>query len=326
MGIFIIAYNYFDTFQKLSRLLKDQFWILIIAIIATAVGYVFGIGQVFDYQGKYDEEEQIIGLLGSSGLYGPGVIIALLPLILKLKLKKYQKILFPLVSLVLFVFMVLTVRRTVIFIPIVGLIGFMIYTRRKAKMFQLLGLAIAALILGFPLYENVLMKRFEAREKTGRFEEDFYKTEMRYIENKSLMEKIEKFEEPAKIVFGIGNNIFAENISNGRITGRMYHTDIAKLIYSVGLLGILLYTSIYIAIFRRIINIPNNRLYSDLKSSALGLFLISVFVSFNGSVTIITFRSINFLLLGAILGYIRSARRNEKLLHLSQLEANTNDV
>ncbi len=322
MLTFIVAYNYFNTQQKLFRLLHSLFWVLVVAIVATSLGYLFGIGQSFDYLSKYDEEEDVIGLLGSSGLYGPGIVISLVPLILKSNPPKYQRWLLPLLSMVLYIFMLLTIRRTVMFIPLVGLIGFLLYTRQRVKMLRFFGIALTILLVSYPLYENVLLKRFEARKNTGRFEEDFYKTEQRFLENVYIFEQISSFNEPAKVLFGYGNNLFAENIENEKITGRMFHTDFAKLIYSVGLFGFLLYLSIYLALYRKISRIPNIKAYSDYKAAALGLFLISVFVSFNGSVTIITFRSIFFLLLGAILGYIRHTGLLDTVQTQNQLTEN----
>jgi hypothetical protein len=325
MAIFILAYNHFTTKEKLNLLLKNLFWILVIAIIATAVGYVFGIGKVFDYQGKSDTDVQIIGLLGSSGLYTPGIVLALTPLIIKTNLKKYQKILLPFLIVILYIFFLLTVRRTVILIPIVGIVGFFIYSKRKVRIIKYLIFAFLLLILISPLYESILIKRFEARQNLGRFEDDFYKTEMRYVENVDLIETLTKFEDPAKILFGFGNNIFAENIKDNKIVTRMYHTDITKLFYGVGLFGLFIYLLIYIMLFNKIRNIPNNNQFLLYKSAALGLFLISVFVSINGSITIVSFRSLNFLLLGAILGYVQNTRYKEQLLYIKGKEKQINE-
>lgn len=313
MLVFIVAYNFFNSGEKIKRLLHSLFWVLVIALLATSAGYLFGIGQSFDYLSKYDEEEDIIGLLGSSGLYSPGVVICLLPLIYQSDPPKYQKILLPFISVVLFIFMILTIRRTVILIPIVGMLGLLIFNRKKAKIITILLSVAVLMIISYPLYDQVLTKRFEKREKSGRFEEDFYKTEQRYVENLEMIEKIAKFDEPAKVLFGIGNNIFAENITEGAIARRMYHTDPAKLFYGVGLVGILIYSMIYFYLFNKIRKIPNSKVYSDYKAAAFAIFLILVFVSINGSINIITYRSIAFLLLGAILGHIRYLRYSEKL-------------
>lgn len=308
MLVFIVAYNYFNTAEKLNRLFNSLYWILLIAILATAAGYLFGLGQSFDYLSKYDTEEDVIGLLGSSGLYSPGMVIALLPLLLKLVKKPWIRVTLPLASIILYIFMILTMRRTVMLIPVVGILGYFLYSRRRLKFIRYLGIAAAILLLTLPFYESILLKRYETRKNSGRFEEDFYKTEQRYLENVYMLEKINSFDDPANIVFGIGNNIFAENIQQGKITGRMFHTDFAKLFYSVGLFGIFVYLALYITLFNRIRKIPTTARYADFKAAAMGIFLISVFVSFNGSVTIITFRAMFFLLLGAILGYVRRAR------------------
>jgi hypothetical protein len=305
ISTFIVSYNYFNSKEKLDKLLGSLFWVLFIAIVATSMGYIFGIGHEFDYLTKKDTESDVIGLLGSSGLYSPGIIISLIPLIIKSNLRKYQKLLLPVMVIVLFIFILLTIRRTVILIPLIGMLGYFLYTRRKLRFLRLVIFAVIVFIISFPLFADLLFSRFEKRARTGRFEEDFYKTEMRYVENVELFNQLIHFREPAKIIFGLGNNIFAENITDNEITSRMYHTDIAKLLYGVGLFGLFIYIWIYINIYKKIRSIPNDKIYSDYKAALIGLFLISVFVSINGSITIITFRSINFLLLGAILGYMK---------------------
>ncbi|QQS49722.1 MAG: hypothetical protein IPM71_08815 [Bacteroidota bacterium] len=318
MLTFIVAYNYFNTQQKLFRLLHSLFWVVVVAIVATSLGYLFGIGRSFDYLGKNDVEEDVIGLLGSSGLYGPGIVIALVPLILKTKPPKYQKILLPILSIVLYIFMLLTIRRTVIMIPIIGLFGLLFFHRHKAQIIKVFILLIAFLLVTYPLYEQVLLQRFEMRKKQGRFEEDFYKTEGRYLENVEIWEQITSFEEPARILFGLGNKIFAENISDKAIAGRMYHTDFAKLFYGVGIFGIILYVFIYLTLFLWLYRVPDEARYAEYKAAMFAIFLILVFVSINGSINIITYRSIAFLLLGALMGFVRSERLREvrgKLLY-----------
>jgi len=310
MSMFIIAYEFFDSKEKLFHLLKGLYWILIITIIAVAIGYIFKIGQI-GYQAKDQEEEPFIGLLTFGGLYAPGTVLAITPLILKTDLSSLQRKLLPFVVVVLFIFLLLTVRRTVILIPIIGLLGFLLYSKHKFKILGYSFLVIAFLFALLPLYEDILSSRFKVRENAGRFEEDFYKTEMRYIENIQMIEDIGKFENPTKIIFGIGNNIFAENITDGQVSGRMFHTDIAKLFYGIGIFGIIIYLLIYFKLYLKIRNIPSNGYLNDYKSAALGLLLISLFVSINGSITVISFRAANFLLLGAILGYVKSEAKQK---------------
>lgn len=304
MLMFVVSFYYINTEERLKKFIDTFFWILLISVIATGVGYAFGVGRVFDYQSKYDEEEQIIGLLGSAGLYLPGVILAIMPIIFKFKISNFQKILYPFISFILFIFCLLTVRRTVILIPVLGLLVYLFYERNSQKIIKYFVLSFSIIVLTFPLYQDILIKRFEFRSSKGRFDKDFYKTENRYIENLYLYEQLSEFEDPVRILTGIGNNIFAENITDGEISGRMFHTDIAKLFYGVGIIGMLIYISIYFKIFYLIKRVPVDSLTRDFKYALYGLFYVSVFVSINGSISLVSFRSMNFMLIGSLLGYL----------------------
>lgn len=304
MLMFVVSFYYINTEERLKKLVDTFFWILLISVIATGVGYAFGVGRVFDYQSKHDEEEQIIGLLGSAGLYLPGVILGIMPIIFKFKISRFQRLLYPFISFVLFVFCLLTVRRTVILIPVTGLLAYLFFERNSQKIIKYFVFSISIIILTFPLYQDTLIKRFEFRSSKGRFDKDFYKTENRYIENIYLFEQLNEFEDPIRILTGIGNNIFAENITDGEISGRMFHTDIAKLFYGVGIVGILIYISIYFKIFYLIKRAPVDSFTKDFKYALYGLFFISIFVSINGSLNLVSFRSMNFMLIGSFLGYL----------------------
>jgi hypothetical protein len=104
------------------------------------------------------------------------------------------------------------------------------------------------------------------------------------------------------ILFGIGNNIFAEHVNNGKIVRRMYHSDSAKLVYGTGLFGFALYLVIYGQMLYLILKIPRVKILNEYRTGALVVWIISLIVSFNGSITLVTFRSLSFLLIGTFLG------------------------
>ncbi|QKG78801.1 hypothetical protein [Tenuifilum thalassicum] len=202
-------------------------------------------------------------------------------------------------------------RRTAILIPIIGLIPHLIFSKYKNQILKYLLLFFTILLISFPLYKDVLLERYELRAEKGRFEKDFYKTEARYIENVEMLDEISKFDDPYKVLFGIGNNAFAEAISNGQVVRRMYHSDTAKLYHSVGLFGLFFYFSIYLILLKEILKIRNVKNNNHFKIAALGLLFIQLFVSLNGSITIITFRTVSFLFMGAFIGF---AKANTKML------------
>ncbi|MBE0675848.1 MAG: hypothetical protein IH591_14405, partial [Bacteroidales bacterium] len=135
----------------------------------------------------------------------------------------------------------------------------------------------------------------------------FMQTESRYLENIKMFKEIREFKNPLAIISGIGHNIFAEHTDRGKIVRRMYHSDTAKLVYGAGLIGLLLCFIIYGQLLRMILKIPRIRALNEYRAGALTLWIISFLVSFNGSITLVTFRTMSFLLMGAFIGMANTA-------------------
>ena len=226
-----ISYYFFDSHEKLKKIENLIFIIILISLISTLVGYIFGIGKVLEYSAK-NEEKEIIGLLGSGGLYTGAFCIGLIPVLFKERLSKFKIFILISVSFVLYVFILLNVRRTGILIPIIILSFYFIFTPQKSQAFIYILIGAIFLIITSGLYISTLNKRLELRE--GRFEEQSLATESRTKENITLFKDYIKFEDPLKSLFGIGNNIFAEHVENSKIVRRMYHSDTAKLFIWTG--------------------------------------------------------------------------------------------
>ncbi|MCU0373618.1 MAG: hypothetical protein MUE56_10300 [Ignavibacteria bacterium] len=298
--------------------------IIFLAIIATAIGYLFNIGQTLQYttDSNYNTGTENVGLLGSGSMYAPGIVLGLLPLLIKIQRRKIDRIFLIIGAALLYLFILLNVRRTAIIIPILGLLGFFIYIPSKAKVKILEYILVIAigLVLSYPLYSKVLTRRFEYRETQGRFEKGFYKTEGRYLEAVKMFEDISTLDEPLKVFFGIGNNIFATQYEDGVAVRRMTHSDIPLIFEGMGIFGLILYLFVYLSILREILSIPSTGVFRDLKAACFGLLFISVFVSINGSISLFSFRALNFLLLGAFMGYSRKLMFDNGELHPDKAE------
>jgi hypothetical protein len=303
MIFFVIGFYYLNDTEKLQKLNNTLIIVLIFSLIVTAVGYLFNIGKRLEYTIKIEDAEDRVGLLGSGGLYTGGLIISLLPIIIP-KIKRYTiKLIVIISAIILFIFILLNVRRTAILIPLVGLLTYVLFTPRKIRIMLSYILSLIFLILFSYFYEDLLIQRYQIREKQGRFKKEFYKDESRYLENVQLYKEYIKFEEPLKSLFGIGVNIFAEHVDNNKVVKRMYHSDIAKLLSGSGFIGLILYINIYIFILRLLKK--NRKIDTNLKKlRAIGysLIFISLLVSLNGSLTLVNFRTVLFLYLGAVAG------------------------
>lgn len=311
MSMFFVGYYFISDYSRFQLLIKNLSWIILIGVITTAAGYIFGVGEVLAYTAAddYAGGPENVGMLGSGGLYSPAIVLGLTPLILKYRLFPFKKWVFIIMSFILVIFILLNVRRTAIFIPVSGILIYLLFSKSKLKTVKLLLIGVVILGIASPLYSDLLERRLMVREEAGRFDPDFYKTEDRFNENLEMARNIYEFEEPVKVLFGIGNNIFAEHVKDGKIVRRMYHSDSAKILYGEGILGLILYFLIYAQILFKIIRIPKSGFLFEIRTGALALWFISVFVSLNGSLNLITFRSINFLLLGAFLGFAYSTIR-----------------
>jgi hypothetical protein len=309
--VFIISISYFDSIVKIQKLIESSLYILPISALFTIMGYFLGIGRALEYTLNSGDSAENVGLLGSGGLYTPAIIISLLPLISYINNNKKRLFIYYIWGFITYIFILLNMRRTAILIPIVGLIPHLIFSKYKNQILKYLLLFFTILLISFPLYKDVFIERYELRAEKGRFEKDFYKTEARYIENVEMLDEISEFHDPYKVLFGIGNNAFAEAISNGQVVRRMYHSDTAKLYHSVGLFGLFFYFSIYLILLKEILKIRNVKNNNHFKIAALGLLFIQLFVSLNGSITIITFRTVSFLFMGAFIGF---AKANTKML------------
>jgi hypothetical protein len=294
-----VGYLLINNQVKYARLNRQFLLIIFVSVAITAIGYLFNIGKLFNYS----EEELRIGLLGSAGLYTGAVCIALMPMLITSLKNNSLKIITYIMAIVLFIFIMLNMRRTAIMIPFVGVLAFILTTRKKIRYFVYV--AGAALIVGTAsiIYGDTLRSRFEYRQEAGRFEKDFYKTESRYLEVVKLSGTIFTFSDPLASLFGIGNNIFAEHIQNNKIVRRMYHTDFGKLLYGSGIFGLLLYLLFCAGLiyFSRIYIREQGELLNQSKSMIFALAVINIALMFNGSLNLITLKSAIFLYTGALL-------------------------
>lgn len=312
MSVFIAGYKYITGAHRYRKLLESLTWVILAGFVAAAVGYIFDIGQTLEYTAndEYKGEPEFIGLLGSGGLYGPALALALLPLIFQKRPGNIPPWLLWVISAGLYIFIILNVRRTAILIPIIGFVSWFIFSGSQTKMIRYLLLFSVTLALMAPVYTPLLEKRIEVRAEKGRFEKGFIKTESRYLENLDMFNEIREFKDPLAIITGIGHNIFAEHTEGGEIVRRMYHSDTAKLVYGGGVAGLVLYFIIYGQLLYMILRIPRLRILREYRGGALTLWIISFFVSFNGSITLVTFRTMSFLLLGAFIGMANAVYRS----------------
>lgn len=294
-----VGFTLIDSEIKFNRINRQYIWVIFISVIITAIGYIFNVGKVFNY----GADEQRIGPLGSAGLYSGAVCLAMLPIILKGLRRRIFFVFTFIASIILYIFILLNVRRTAILIPIVGIVAYILTTDNKIKYLSYVLSALLLIFLASVWYGDTLQKRFSARQAEGRFEKQFYRTEARFQELVSLTDAITSFSDPIAVLAGVGHNIYAEHVENNKIVKRMYHTDIGKLMYGSGLFGLGLYLWLSIGLF--FMANPGNKVRDlhirKIQAMIFAIAAINIAIMLNGSLNLINLKSIIFLYSGALL-------------------------
>lgn len=293
-----VGYFLVNNLAMFNRLNRQFIMIIYVSVFLTAIGYIFDVGKQFNYA----EGEQKVGLLGSAGLYTGSVCIALLPMLIGSLRRRGFRILTYIAAVILFIFILLNMRRTAIMIPFVGVVAFILTTKKKLRYLSYVTAAGLIIISASIFYGDTLKKRFEFRQEAGRFDRDFYKTESRYLEVVQLSKSTIAFKDPLASLFGIGHNIFAEHIEQRKIVRRMFHTDFAKLLYGSGVVGLFLYLYICggLVYYSRFYIREQGAFLNRTKSMIFALAIINIALMFNGSLNLITLKSSLFLYIGAL--------------------------
>ncbi len=310
MLFFFIGIHYYKKEDNYLLLLKSFIILIFISVAFASFGYVFGIGQTYDY-GDFTEEVGYVGLLQGGNYYPVSIAIIIVFVLISdkyLNISPFKKFVLIITTAVCYLFIVLTMRRTSILLPALG-IFIVILSNPKivSKTFLNLSIIVFIFILLLPLYEDVLFTRFEVRAETGRFEKDFYETENRYLETIRIFEKTFSFTDLKHSL--IGTNVLAGGWEGGE-AHRMHHTDHAQLLDTTGIIGFTLYFMIYISFFRYYLRFKRiykrDSRYRNINSLFLSTILITIVTGLNGSMFIVTFRTTAFLFLGACVGILNS--------------------
>ncbi|WP_200977130.1 hypothetical protein [Echinicola sp. 20G] len=138
------------------------------------------------------------------------------------------------------VIMIVTTRRTSLLLLLAGIVIYSLLN--KKVIFQVLVIFVvlmAGLILAYPLYKAPLEAQLEERERIQNLES--YDQEGRYLETFYLYQELKNSGSPSKLFFGIK---FFDSVDFGIKyfgVGRGIHSDINFIMFSTGLVGVLLF-------------------------------------------------------------------------------------
>src|SRR5690606_33366991 len=157
----------------------------------------------------YETEGMTVGLLNSAGLFSVAVATIFIPQILANCKNNFEKVLLHASVATLFIAFLLTARRTLILLPLIGYVIAFINVKKSSriKTISVFVTTLLIIVLSSPIYLEELNYRIEMREKLGRFDPSNYTDEERFIELESIFTEYLSFDQPSKVLFGFGNDI-----------------------------------------------------------------------------------------------------------------------
>ena len=303
--LYPLAYYTIRDLKYLKKLNDALVLTLAIFIIYILVVNIFNIGQnmYVNIDGDSYGTRGVInsGMLGGNSANILAYIILLIPLInvtIHRKFKIVKNILF--ISAIIILALIL--RRSSIIIVIMGYLIYLFSIKNKPIYYKYIALIPIIFILTWPIYGDFLMNAIYLRG-IETFQVEIVESEKRTIESTFILAKAISFQDPIYSLFG-GNILTNPNIP-GTSLYRSLHSDYTVIVHKSGLIGLVLYLLILIAIIKHYYSLKKLH-YNDLLSTVFWiLILTSSALAYPGRFTSITFRSIVFLYLGSILGIMK---------------------
>lgn len=202
------------------------------------------------------------------------------------------------------VFVIVAMKRAGIISLFAGALIYLYLTQSKARFIRYFIIVCLIFFLVLPAFKVILAERYNARMKQM---EDI-ENEARY---KEIFYVIREFREGNVSQKLFGREVFNTGQFFGKKyfhTNRMIHGDLSSFLYGSGLIGLLLYLSVFSLLFmegryyrRMLLRIP---VYRELFAIYFAVLLSMFLISLSGSGTIGE-KCMVFLLLGAIIGLAR---------------------
>lgn len=310
--MFPIGYYLINTYDRLAILNRSIILMMVIYIINFFYSQFYGIGTAEYTEGT----EFLIGNLSDSW-NNVTYMLMLVPLILITE--KNKKFLVLSLSFILFVLLIIGLKRT----SIIGLgIGYMIYvfiSGRSFKVISILGVFFVLFIITFPIFESVLEERIYARgDRIQGKVNVIISKEGRYLETIAVVEETFAFRNPKKVLFGMEAFNSVGNYANGAFGDRQLHIDYNLILNTTGIVGLIWYMIIFYLIYKKnrllITYYKNNILVTTLNAVFYMLIITQFFTSFGGQMYAITFRSIIYIYLGAILSNLENKQNYQEFI------------
>lgn len=309
--MFGIGYAYIKRTLHIEKIFRAVFISMIILNVNFFLANLFKIGRT-SYSDSID-------------FYAAGIHIGALNTLIFILLSswfinyfniKFKRILYFL-SFVLFIFMLISLKRSPIFLTVFGFVFLLFFSSNlKSSIKNIVLISILTISL-YPIYGELLENQFMNRKdyiSVSSFENESRYQELIYFFDESSSARYSL----KKLFFGSELFNSAGNYANGIFGLRELHTDHAKLLYGAGYFGFFIYMYTFFILFKyffinkRLIKISKVNI-NFIKNLNLYFFVIVFslfFVSFSEGLLAVTFKALALLLLGSFSGFINS---NSKL-------------
>ena len=292
---FPIGFYYIRNIKDLKILNISMITAAIFFIVNNIICLLLGIGQDA-YGGMYT----IGGFVGSR-MFSASIFLILLPVILPLNKSKINKMIIAL-SILVFIFIFLSMRRTSVSIIVFGYILYFFYSKKKVMLITTSIVFLLLVVLLYPIYKNSLVRQLQARSEI--FENPSIENEARYKETFIIIE--ETFSNIKTSLIGKEAFNSAGNYNKGLWGDRPLHIDYNVILHGTGLIGLILYLLIFVDIYKKyslyVKFIPDEIYFHELKAIFKIIFILIFIVAFNGGIFAVSYRTIIFLYIGSILG------------------------
>jgi hypothetical protein len=208
------------------------------------------------------------------------------------------------VLLVGVVTVILGMKRSAILAMVFGFTIYTMLTPYKSRLIKALPILLIVVLFTSPYYLPIIQKRFETRQEKVSMTVDQLQeneTEGRLLEIEYTLE--ETFESLPRLLFGF--NIFLKKDFQGY--ERMLHVDYMNMLGGAGVIGLILFISVYFKVIQHVYNIraklSKNLLIKEIFATCVALIAVQSFLSLGGTMQGVTQRSYILFYLGVFLGF-----------------------
>jgi len=297
---FPIAANYL-SYEKILRIFEVFGNITIIYAAYLLIAISLGIGE-----GTYIDDVYTRGGVNSNTLtyfaiISPGLLMVNM-------FKGTKKVVFILSTLVCVIFILLSMKRTIMIMLLISLFIYLISIDRKLR-FQYIRFFVIGIIILYATHNywlNIFAARYEHREHLMRIETEVLQGELRTVELEAVLKEVFQFDNLSYSFFGRSAYYtpgeYGINVGYFFGPNRMIHNDVALLFNSTGIFGFLLYFSFLLVVIKRYILFKNYKKFIYRGNVFFTLYTIILVASlinmYNGSFYGTANRTLVFIFLG----------------------------